>query len=687
MSYENCLKKIGASQLPPFTIQYGRNQLDNIDKEWKWKDEIAWQDSDRILHKRVYVSDDGLIRLTCEMTEFLNNNAVEWILYLENIGTCHSPVISNLLPLHMNLTVDPDIIPSVLYSKGCFPEAGVDNYALRNYPLKPGRKFQIDSPGGKTIESIPFFNICQNGRGWIGAVGWAGSWIISAEKTGADEIELKAGMNETNISLKPEEKIRTPRILLMPWEGEWIEAQNSLRRHNLIYHTPHYNGKPVEVPICHGGWGGLKEEHALELMDKIQAENMQYDAFWMDAGWYGPDREEDEYQVFGEEDWFLYTGDWRINKTAHPRGLKPISDAAHKHNMKYLLWFEPERVVVGTPISKEHPEWIIGDKATNFGGHKDLPYVRFGLYDFGNEEARKWMTDMISRTISEIGIDIFRQDCNDSGLAYYWNSVDTPDRRGMTQIRYVEGLLEFWDELRRRHPDLIFDIVQRGDLDTITRAVDLSRSDYPIAPDSDPIGNQIATEGLSFWRAHYGTLVTTIPEDTYHMRSAFCPGVGFAITDLNGTREQLGAFKEREFPFSWARSIMNQLRRARPYYYGDYYPLTISGLNQAKLFGGPWAYEENVCSFERTDWFAYQMNRKDLEEGMVMVLKRPFSAYCTAQFVLRGLEAEGMYEIEDVDTEERICKKGSELSETGLEITISEKPGSKLYFYRQMQEE
>ena len=42
-----------------------------------------------------------------------------------------------------------------------------------------------------------------------------------------------------------------------------------------------------------------------------------------------------------------------------PRGLKPISDAAHQESMCFLMWFEPERVARDTNIAKERPEWVI----------------------------------------------------------------------------------------------------------------------------------------------------------------------------------------------------------------------------------------------------------------------------------------------------------------------------------------
>ena len=59
--------------------------------------------------------------------------------------------------------------------------------------------------------------------------------------------------------------------------------------------------------------------------------------FWMDAGWYGADREVEEFQVFGREDWFLHAGNWRVIQFPIPDGLKPISDAVHAKGMSSSL--------------------------------------------------------------------------------------------------------------------------------------------------------------------------------------------------------------------------------------------------------------------------------------------------------------------------------------------------------------
>ena len=46
-----------------------------------------------------------------------------------------------------------------------------------------------------------------------------------------------------------------------------------------------------------------------------------------------------------------------------------------------------------------------------------------------------------------IGIDVYRNDFNIDPLEF-WRAADSPDRQGITEIRYVEGHYAMWDELR-----------------------------------------------------------------------------------------------------------------------------------------------------------------------------------------------------------------------------------------------
>src|SRR5580704_3164952 len=525
----------------PFSFVYGRQSSGALLKAWPETTALRQLDAGRTEHTLVWTDPKTGLQVRLTAVEYAGSPVVEWTQYFRNEGKVDTPILEDVQPLDLSLTLTGSGIPIILYSNGC---GGMDTYALHKYRLNQLDRLRLSNEGGgKTVATIPFFDIQMDGGGLIGAVGWPGQWAISMSRPTETAIAVRAGMEKTHLSLHPGEEIRTPQILLLPWKGDAMDAHNILRRHILEYHTPQYDGKPVVLPISHGGWGGMKTTTSLRLLDQITKENIGFENFWMDAGWYGTDRPVEEFQVFGREDWFLYAGDWRVNRVPHPdgTGLKSISDAAHAKGMKFLLWFEPERAVVGTPLTLEHPDWFIGEVTTHFEGNTERPVVKFRMFDFGNPAARKFMIDSMSDLIDKEGIDVYRQDCN-FALAPFWTKADASDRQGMTEIRYVEGLLEFWDELRRRHPQLILDVVQRGDLDSISRAVDLSRADYPVSPDADPIGAQISTEGLAYWRPHFGTLLQVRPSDTYHFRSGMAPGLAFALFNVAGYPEQVGHF-------------------------------------------------------------------------------------------------------------------------------------------------
>ncbi len=660
----------------PISFAYDRQGSNELLKAWPKKTKTTQLDGNRTEYTVLWTDPKTGLQVRIQALEFANSPVVEWTAYFRNGGQVDAPLLEYVQALDVTFSVEGEGIPTLLYSTGC---GGMDTYALQKKPLNQLESFQISSDsGGKTVEAIPFFDIKAHGGGLIGALGWPGTWSINFSRPTEGAIAVSAGMGGTHISLHPGEEIRTPEVLLLPWRGDDIDAHNVLRRHILKYHTPQYDGKPVVLPISFTGWGGMKTSTSLRLINQITKENLGFENFWMDAGWYGTDRPVEEFQVFGREDWFLHAGNWRVNRVPHPDGgLRPISDAAHAHGMKYLLWFEPERAVVGTPLTIEHPDWFIGEVTTHFEGSTERPLVKFRMFDFGNAAARQYMIDWISDLITEEGIDIYRQDCNFS-LAPFWTQADSTDRQGITQIRYAEGLLEFWDGLRRNHPQLILDIVQRGDLETISRAVDLSRADYPVSPDADPIGAQVSTEGLAYWRPHFGTLLQIRPGDTYHFRSGFAPGLGFALFNGAGYPNQIGKFIPDDFPFEWMREMVAQLKIARPYYYGDYYPLLPCSLN-SDCKTDP--NRELSAGFE---WAAWQFNRPEEGDGMVQAFRRDENAEPVKNLILRGLDAGANYEVRDLDAKAPKTLSGNDLMQKGLQVDIKDKRSAAIYIYKKV---
>ncbi len=659
----------------PFSFIYGRQPSDALLPTWSKTTHEKKLDEARVERTFTWLDPKTGLEVRLVTVDYQDYPVIEWTMYFKNEGKDDTPIIEDVQALDTTISVTDKGMPTLLHSKGC---GGMDPYGLQKQALNQLDSIGLSNPGGgKTIETIPFFNILTQPGGLIGALGWPGRWSVSVTYTTEAAIVVRAGMRGTHFSLHSGEEVRTPQILVLPWQGDCLDAHNMLRRQMLKYHVPQYEGKPVVLPISHGGWGGMKTTTALRLIDQITNERIGYENFWMDAGWYGTDREVDEFQVFGHEDWFLYAGNWNVNKVPHPDGLKPITDAAHAKGLKFLLWFEPERAVVGTPLTLQHPEWFIGEVGVNFEGDIKRPFVKYRLFDFGNPSARQYMIDWMSDFITKQGIDIYRQDCN-FDLNHFWSEADARDRQGITEIRYVEGLLQFWDELRRKHPGLVLDICQRGDLETISRAVDLTRADYPISPDADPISNQMGTQGLAYWRPHYGTCIQTRPRDTYYFRSGASPALAFSPFNVSGTREQVGKFIPPDYPFEWLRTMVEQLKRARPYYYGDYYPLSpCSGIGDCSMEGS----KERSAAWE---WVAWQFNRPELGDGILEAFRHNKCEEASRTFRLRHLDPSVYYEITSFDDEGSTTISGKELMEAGLAVKIGDQPGAALINYKRV---
>jgi alpha-galactosidase len=318
--------------------------------------------------------------------------------------------------------------------------------------------------------------------------------------------------------------------------------------------------------------------------------------------------------------------------------------------MKFLLWFEPERAIWGTPLTQEHPEWFLGTKEKN----------KSVLFNMGDKAARRWMTDYISGLIEQHGVDCYRQDFNFYCLSY-WRDNDAPDRQGMTEIRHVEGLYAYWDELCRRHPGLLIDNCASGgrrlDLEAISRCVPLTRSDHQCAPDNDPIGGQVQIMGLSRWLPLHGTGGSHHPGDTYFARSNYGTSLGMGFGGYEYTPLD-------NVPWEWFAKMTTEFLRARPLLLGDFYPLAGS-------------------TNDPTAWAAFQSHRDDLQQGLILALRRDESPFRTACFQLEGLDEQATYELEDADTAAKTRHSGRDLA-AGLEMTIEKPHDSRLIFYQRV---
>jgi alpha-galactosidase len=448
-------------------------------------------------------------------------------------------------------------------------------------------------------------------------------------------VRMQAGMEGLRTYLRSGEEIRSPRMLLMAWEGDRAVAQNTWRRLILAHYTPTPRGELL--PVCAATWGTDLASNHQDRARRWRAAGVPLDVYWIDAGWYGPVPYQEQATVFNTP-WGINQGNWWPSPECYPEGLGPVGEVIHEQGFQFLLWIEAEVAKAGTTLLTEHPEWFLDGFLVNLG----------------DETARQGLTDLVSGIIAEAGLDWYRQDFNviPSGA---WANHDEPGREGITEIRYITGLYAFWDELQRRHPGLLIDNCSSGgrriDLETCRRSIPLWRTDqycFPYAPEQ----TQQHTQGLAPWVPLSGSCLSK--PDLYHLRSCY----GAAIVIDTGCNVPI------PIPEDWLARHLPEYVALRPYFTGDFYALVAHSRHDDA-------------------WAAWQFDRPDLGAGCAVFFRRVASPFPTFLASLRALDPAAEYDVtlrHDLDQTEICVMTGAGLA--ALEITLPEARSSLVVEYR-----
>jgi len=627
----------------PFSFTYGGKPSAELLKTWALKRQSRKLDDQRTEHTLTYTDPQTALVLRCVAIEYHDFPTVEWTVYFKNTGSNDTPILENIQALDVQL--DRGATGEFLLHHAVGSPADGNDYRPIETALKPGATKRIAAAGGRPTNSDwSYFNLEWPGEGLIAVVGWPGQWAADFTRNQKRGLQIRAGQELTHFKLLPGEEVRGPLIVLQFWKGDWLRAQNVWRRWMMAHSMPRPGGKLPPAQLLafsgrqYGEMIGASEENQIMFINRYLEEGLKLDYWWMDAGWY----------VHHGGGW-PRVGTWEVDTNRFPRGLRAISDYAHKKDVKILVWFEPERVTAETWLTKNHPEWILGG-------------AKGGLLNLGNDEARQWLTEHVDRILNEQGIDLYRQDFNMDPLDF-WRKNDAPDRQGITEIRHITGYLAYWDELRRRHPNMLIDSCasggRRNDLETMRRAVPLWRSDHAYFA----VASQCMTHGLSLWLPYFGTGTVAARNASYY-GSGLTPVEPYAFWS-NVTPGLCTGFDMRvkELDYTTLRRLIGQWRQIIPNYYGDYYPLTA------------WTRDE-------TSWMAWQFDRPETGEGLVQVFRRENSVYESARFPLRGLDANARYAVVNLDAPEPKEFAGRELMEKGLPVAVTEKPAATVITYK-----
>jgi alpha-galactosidase len=607
---------------PPFSFVYDKKPSEIFLGTWRRKAE-ARSCPDFIEYQTSWTDPRTGLKLTSLAKVFRDFPAVDWVLRFENTGSVDSPILETVRALDMTLGSSADQAAVLDQING--DDCSASSFLPIERPIKAGETVKLASVGGRSSNgTFPSFNLQFGDQGFFTAIGWTGQWSAEFNRAADGSMRLQAGMELTHFRLHPGEAVRTPRIMLLRWRGDRMEAHNSYRRLLLAHYLPRLEGRPVPMAVSAqtfnrtGGKGYWASEPGQLAAAKINRD-LGCDTLWLDAGWF-------------EGNFPDGVGNWTPKAKEFPNGLGPVGEACEKLRLKFLVWFEPERVALGTRILRDHPEFLL--RAAD-----DPAASR--LFNLGDAAARHWLTELLVRQITDGRIHTYRNDFNIDPLPF-WRRSDAPDRQGITEIRYIEGLYAMWDDLRARFPQMVLDNCASGgrriDIEMLSRAVVQTRSDTACMPGRSE-WDQCQTYGLNLYLPLHATIGWDV--GAYECRSSATAGFAAEWDIL-----------DRAFPLDKAQAAIAEINANRKYWIGDFYPLT-------------------PCTMADDVWMAWQLHRQDLQAGMVLAFRRKDCPQPSITVKLRGLEPQTLYTVTFIDDERRtttLTRNGGEMASMTLKL-------------------
>lgn len=621
----------------PFSFLYDGKSGNGLLAGWTRQEGKAERGDGYTFRRTTWTDPETGLRLEWEVKRYDDFPAVDWLICFEHTGKADSPLLEDIQVLDLTLNAPlSDKTPYVLHCTNGAPSNPSD-FEVRTETLRAGQAARLSGGGGRSSNrDFPFFKLETGAGSLIVAVGWSGQWAALLEPTSETALRLTAGMELTRFVLHPGERVRMPRMLILHHDGETQESNALFRR--LLYR--HYAAKrsgetPLPTLFCNtcftrgGGW--LNECNADNQISLINAyaplgvEVLLTDAGWFEGGW--PDG----------------AGNWTPRRDAYPDGMGPVAAAAKAQGMIYGLWFEPERVVAGTQLHKQHPEWLLRSTDGEEGTY---------LLNFGLPQVQDYFFHIVAEFMQLPGFRVYRQDFNMDPLPY-WRYSDAPDRQGIAEIRYIEGLYAYWDRIAQTWPDSFREECASGgrriDLETLMRFHVHQKSDYWFDNEVD----QASLFGLSQYLPNNTVVAHLNRLDDYSFHSTLASSLCLGwIADAP------------EFDTTRGKALLTRYGEIRQLLVGAWYPLL-------------------PYSRDPREWMAMQFHRPDLDEGLLLVFRRADSPHPRVELALRGLDGGGHYELRSDRTGAAETLSGRELM-ARLIVELPERPQSDLLVYRRI---
>ncbi len=386
---------------------------------------------------------------------------------------------------------------------------------------------------------------------------YSGNHYASCEVNSYGKTRFISGINPDGFSflLEAGDTFEAPEAVMTYSESGYGGMSRNMH-HFVKEHIVRGRWKHKERPILLNSWEAsyfnIDEKKLINLARA--AKNAGMELFVMDDGWFGK-RDDDKSSL----------GDWTVNLSKLPHGLKWLSDQINGLGLDFGIWVEPEMISTNSDLYRNHPDWAlqIPGREQSEGRHE-----RF--LDLTNPEVVDYMTRKMSNVFSSANIAYVKWDMNRIMSDIYAPSLPK-ERQGEVYHRYILGFYKLAKNLTEAFPDILFEGCAAGgcrfDLGALCFFPQIWASDG-----TDAIERVKIQEGysygypLSVLSAHvsscpnHQTLRTTPLETRFNVAAFGLLGYELNLQDLN--KKEFEAVKMQVDLYKKWRSVLQK---------GDFY--------------------------------------------------------------------------------------------------------------------
>jgi alpha-galactosidase len=196
----------------------------------------------------------------------------------------------------------------------------------------------------------------------------------------------------------------------------------------------------------------LESMHQKRILEEIDiAHRMGIDVYVLDTGWYEK------------------TGDWRVNLSRFPDGLKSIKQRLDRYGMKLGLWFDPTAAAVSSAMLQNNADCV-----REWNGEKGKPHPIWETEDSCSmclaSRYHEAFADELIRLVKEVGVTYFKWDaigqygCDAPGHLHGTEANTREERADNYAFELGRAMSKVVDKLVAACPEAIvdFDITEGG---------------------------------------------------------------------------------------------------------------------------------------------------------------------------------------------------------------------------------